>query len=62
LVGLLEIRQTQAEQLGVKAYSRVSGGLEKVSLRLSANESFQDVEKDLAAMTGVSLGHSRHGC
>ncbi len=58
MVGLLEIRQTQAEQLGVKAYSRVSGGLEKVSLRLSANESFQDVEKDLAAMTGVSLGHS----
>ena len=54
----MEIRQTQAEQLGVKAYSRVSGGLEKVSLRLSANESFQDVEKDLAAMTGVSLGHS----
>ena len=58
MVGLLEIRQTQAEQLGVKAYSRVSGGLEKVSLRLSANESFQDVEKDLAAMTGMSMGHS----
>ena len=58
LVGLLEIRQSQAEQLGVKAYSQVSGSLEKASLRLSANESFQDAESDLIALTGVSLGHS----
>ena len=41
LVGLLEIRQSQAEQLGVKAYSQVSVSLEKASLRLSANESFR---------------------
>jgi hypothetical protein len=60
LVGSLEIRQSQAEQLGVKAYSRLSGGLEKASLRLSANESFQNAEADLAAMTGMSLGHSTH--
>lgn len=58
MVGPLEIRQSQAEQLGVKAYSQVSGGLEKVSLRLSANESFQDAEADLAALTGIHLGHS----
>jgi hypothetical protein len=44
----------------VKAYSRLSGGLEKASLRLSANESFQDAEGDLAAMTGMSVGHSTH--
>ena len=60
MVGSLEIRQSQAEQLGVKAYSRLSRGLEKASLRLSANESFQNVEADLAALTGMSLGHSTH--
>jgi len=58
LVGTLEIRQSQAEQLGVKAYSRLSGGLEKASLRLSANESFQDAEADIASLTGMRVGHS----
>lgn len=58
MVGTLEIRQSQAEQLGVKAYSRLSGGLEKASLRLSANESFQDAEADIASLTGMSVGHS----
>ena len=58
MVGLLKLRQSQAEQLGVKAYSRLSGGLEKASLRLSANESFQDAEADIAALTGMSVGHS----
>jgi hypothetical protein len=60
LVGLLQIRQSQAEQLGVKAYSRLSGGLEKASLRLSANESFQDAEADIAVLTGMRIGHSTH--
>jgi hypothetical protein len=59
-VGFLQIRQSQAEQLGVKAYSRLSAGLEKASLRLSANESFQDAEADIAALTGVRIGHSTH--
>ena len=58
LVGTLEIRQSQAEQLDVKAYSRLSSGLEKASLRLSANESFQDAEADIAALTGMTVGHS----
>jgi len=31
LVGTLEIRQSQAEQWGVKAYSRLSSGLEQAS-------------------------------
>lgn len=57
-MGTLEIRQSQAERLGVKAYSRLSGGLEKASLRLSANESFQNAEADLAALTGMKVGHS----
>lgn len=59
-MGILEIRQSQAEQLGVKAYSRLSGGLENASLRLSANESFQNAETDIAALTGMRLGHSTH--
>jgi len=57
-VGILHLRKSQAEQLGVKAYSRLSGGLEKASLRLSANESFQDAEADIAALTGMEVGHS----
>lgn len=27
---------------------------------MSANESFQDAEADLAALTGMSIGHSTH--
>lgn len=57
-MGRLQIRQSQAERLGVKAYSRLSGGLEKASLRLSANESFQNASADIAALTGMSIGHS----
>ena len=56
--GSLEFRQSHAEQLGVKAYCRLSSGLEKASLRLSANESFQDAEADIAALTGMAVGHS----
>lgn len=58
LVGKLRIRQQQAEQLGVKRHSRLSGGLEKACLRLSANESFQAAEADIAALTGIAVGHS----
>ena len=58
LVGKLRVRQHQAEQLGVKRHSRMSGGLEKACLRLSANESFQDAEADIAALTGIAVGHS----
>lgn len=58
LVGKLQIRQQQAEQLGVKRHSRMSGGLEKACLRLSANESFQAAEADIAALTGIAVGHS----
>jgi hypothetical protein len=56
LVGFLEMRQSQAEQLGVKAHSRLRGGLENASLRLSANASFQDAEADIAALTGMNVG------
>ena len=42
----------------MKAYSRLSGGLETASLRLSADESFQDAATDIAALTGMTVGHS----
>lgn len=57
-MGKLQLRQSQAEQLGVKRRSQMSGGLEKACLRLSANESFQDAEADIAALTGIAVGHS----
>ena len=58
LVGSLKVRQSQAQQLGVRSHSRMSGGLEKACLRLSANESFQDAEADIRALTGIAVGHS----
>lgn len=57
-MGKLQVRQHQAEQLGVKRHSRISGGLEKACLRLSANESFQAAQADIAALTGIAVGHS----
>lgn len=57
-MGQIQIRQSQAERLGVKAYSSLSAELEKASLRLSANESFQNAKADIAALTGMSMGHS----
>lgn len=57
-MGVLQLRHSQAEQLGVKTYSRLSPGLETASLRLSANESFQDAESDIAALTGMTVAHS----
>ena len=32
--------------------------LEKCSLRLCANESYQNAEKELEALAGVKVGHS----
>ncbi len=59
-MGLLQIRQSQAERLGIRAYSCLSGGLEKVNLRLSANEPFQNAEGDTDALTRITIGHSTH--
>lgn len=52
------MRENQAEALGLAPYSRMSRALEKACLRLSANESFQDAEEDIAALTGIAVGHS----
>ncbi len=57
-VGVLPIREKQADQLGLKRHTQISPLLEKCCLRLSANESYQDAEKDIVALTGVKVGHT----
>ncbi len=57
-MGVLTISQQQADKLGVQSYSRLSPLLQKCCLRLSANESYLDAEKEMAANTGVKVSHS----
>lgn len=58
LVGSLRLHAQQAERLGLKPHTRLSGLLEKVCLQLSAKESFQAAEADIEMLTGVTVGHS----
>ncbi len=44
--------------MGLKPYSQLSPLFEKNCLLLSGNESFQDVEKDIEALTGIKVSHS----
>ncbi len=44
--------------MGLKPYSQMSPAFEKNCLLLSANESFQDGEKDIEALTGIKVSHS----
>jgi hypothetical protein len=55
---VLSVSAAQARRLGVKPSSQLSAGLEQACLRLSANESFQDAAADIAALTGMRVGHS----
>lgn len=48
----------QAKILGLKSYSQLSPLLEKNCLLLSGNESFQNGEKDIKALTGIKVSHS----
>ena len=57
-MGVLTISQQQADKLGVQSYSRLSPLLQKCCLRLSANESYLDAEKEMEALTGVKVSHS----
>jgi hypothetical protein len=57
-VGVLKLTRKQAERLGLKSYCQISPLLEKCCLRLSANESYQNAEEDIEALTGVKVGHS----
>ena len=52
------MKAEQAERLGLKPYSQLSPLLEKCCLRLSANESYQNAEAEIEALTGMKVGHS----
>ena len=58
VLGKLTITDKQAKILGLKSYSQLSPLLEKNCLLLSGNESFQDGEKDIEALTGIKVSHS----
>lgn len=57
-MGVLPITEKQAQRLELKPRSHLSPVLEKCCLLLSANESYQDAQKDISALTGVKVGHS----
>lgn len=52
------MKTKQAERLGLKSRSQLSPLLEKCCLRLSANESYQNAEAEIEALTGIAVGHS----
>ena len=56
-MGVLKLKATQAERLGLKLRSQLSPLLEKCCLRLSANESYQNAEAEIEALTGMIVGH-----
>jgi hypothetical protein len=57
-LGKVTVTDKQAEVLGLKPYSQLSPLFEKNCLLLSGNESFQDGEKDIEALTGMKVSHS----
>ena len=58
IVGKVTVTEKQAHILGLKPYSQLSPLFEKNCLLLSGNESFQNVEKDIFALTGIKVSHS----
>lgn len=54
----MTITERQAERLAVKSRTRWSPYLEKCSLLLSANESYQRAEEDIKVLTGIDVSHS----
>jgi hypothetical protein len=52
------LKAKQAEKLGLRSHSQLSPLLEKCCLRLSANESYQNAEAEVEALTGMIVGHS----
>ncbi len=58
MVGELKLKAKQLQKLGLRPRSRLSPLLQKCCLRLSANESYQNAEIEIEALTGVKVGHS----
>lgn len=54
-MGEIELTTRQAEKLAVCAYRQLSPHLENCCLRLSANVSYEQAERDLAYLTGVRV-------
>lgn len=57
-MGELKLKAKQLQRLGLKPRSRLSPLLQKCCLRLSANQSYQNAEIEIEALTGVKVGHS----
>lgn len=57
-MGELKLKAKQLQRLGLKPRSRLSPLLQKCCLRLSANQSYQNAENEIEALTGVKVGHS----
>lgn len=55
---MLSITDKQACRLGLAPRHHLSPILEKCCLRLSANESYQNAEVELEALTGIKVGHT----
>lgn len=58
MVGELKLKTKQLQKLGLRPRSRLSPLLQKCCLRLSANESYQNAEIEIEALTGIKVGHS----
>ena len=54
------IAARQAEKLNVKPRTQISPYLENCCLLVSANNSYQRSEEDLAVLTGIQISHSAH--
>ncbi|WP_412973435.1 ISKra4 family transposase [Pseudanabaena sp. PCC 6802] len=57
-IGQLHLTQKQAQKLKVAPYSQVSPYVERCSLILSANVSYEQAAKDLAMLMGVQISRS----
>ncbi len=57
-LGVLKLKTKQAQRLGLRPRTQLSPLLEKCCLRLSANESYQSAEIEIAALTGIKVSHS----
>lgn len=55
---MIPLTEKQAERLELSSHSRISPLLEKCCLRISANESYLDASAEIAALTGIKVGHS----
>jgi hypothetical protein len=54
------VSEKQADKLGIKPRTQLSDYFEKCCLLVSANNSYQRSEEDLAILTGLRISHSTH--